>query len=140
MKLFIDTGAFIALTDMSDENHQAANNFYMKVKEKGIKLVTTNFVVCETMNYLRAKVSHDVAVAFREGFRKSSLFEIITPVNIDTAIADKTGEYLRKFGKTHALNIGDAIIAATASEMKLTLATRNVKHYPMKDIIVLKPY
>jgi len=70
----------------------------------------------------------------------SSLFEIITPVNVDTAIADKTGEYLRKFGKTHALNIGDAIIAATASEMKLTLATRNVKHYPMKDIIVLKPY
>lgn len=70
----------------------------------------------------------------------SSLFEIITPVHVDTAIADKTGEYLRKFGKTHALNIGDAIIAATASEMKLTLATRNVKHYPMKDIIVLKPY
>ena len=70
----------------------------------------------------------------------SSLFEIITPVNVDTAIADKTGEYLRKFGKTHALNIGDAIIAATTSEMKLTLATRNVKHYPMKDIIVLKPY
>lgn len=70
----------------------------------------------------------------------SSLFEIITPVNVDTAIADKAGEYLRKFGKSHALNIGDAIIAATAGEMKLTLVTRNVKHYPMKDITVLKPY
>ncbi len=70
----------------------------------------------------------------------SSLFEIITPVNVDTAIADKAGEYLRKFGKSHALNIGDAIIAATASEMKLTLVTRNIKHYPMKDITILKPY
>lgn len=70
----------------------------------------------------------------------NSLFEIIAPVNIDTAIADKAGEYLRKFSKSHALNIGDAVIAATTSEMKLSLATRNVKHYPMKNIEVLKPY
>jgi len=70
----------------------------------------------------------------------SSLFEIITSVNVDATIADKAGEYLRKFSKSHALNIGDAIIAATASEMELSLATRNLKHYPMKDISVLKPY
>ncbi|MDO8446474.1 MAG: type II toxin-antitoxin system VapC family toxin [Deltaproteobacteria bacterium] len=70
----------------------------------------------------------------------SSLFEIITPLNIDTAIADTAGEYLRRFSKSHTLNIGDAVIAATASEMVLSLVTRNVKHYPMKDISVLKPY
>ena len=69
-----------------------------------------------------------------------NLFDVITPVNVDTTIADKAGEYLRKFSKSHALNIGDAIIAATASEMELSLATRNLKHYPMKDITVLSPY
>ena len=69
-----------------------------------------------------------------------NLFDVITPVNVDTTIADKAGEYLRKFSKSHALNIGDAIIAATASEMGLSLATRNLKHYPMKDILVLSPY
>ncbi len=61
-----------------------------------------------------------------------SLFEVITPINVDATIADKAGEYLRKFRKSHALTIGDAIIAATASEMELNLATRNVKHYPSK--------
>ena len=70
----------------------------------------------------------------------SGLFDIIIPVTIDTAIADKAGEYLRRFSKSHNLNIGDAIIAATASEMELNLATRNLKHYPMKDISVLRPY
>ena len=69
-----------------------------------------------------------------------SLFEIIKPVNVDATIADKAGEFLRKFSKSHALNIGDAIIAATASEMELSLVTRNLKHYPMKDVSVLKPY
>ncbi len=84
----------------------------------------------------------EIYAGIRKGEEEAvnSLFEIITPVNVDTAIADKSGEYLRKFSKSHALNIGDAVIAATASEMKLSLMTRNVKHYPMKDIEVLKPY
>lgn len=75
-----------------------------------------------------------------EGEAICSLFQIIKPVNVDATIADKAGEYLRKFSKSHTLNIGDAIIAATESEMELSLVTRNLKHYPMKDISVLKPY
>jgi len=70
----------------------------------------------------------------------NNLFEILTPVNIDVSIADRAGEYLRKYGKSHSLSIGDALIAATSKEMSLTLITRNVRHYPMKDITILKPY
>lgn len=77
MKVFIDTGAFIALTDADDEHHQTAAAFYRNAKEKGGRFVTTNFVVCETINYLRARVSHRVAVLFRENLKKSGLIEII---------------------------------------------------------------
>jgi predicted nucleic acid-binding protein len=70
----------------------------------------------------------------------NNLFEILTPVAVDESIADKAGEYLRKYSKGHNLNIGDAIIAATSREMALKLITRNVKHYPMKDIEVVRPY
>ena len=69
-----------------------------------------------------------------------SLFEMLTPVDVNVMIADKAGEYLQKFSKSHTLNIGDSLIAATTREMKLRLVTRNVKHYPMKDIEILKPY
>ena len=87
MKIFIDTGAFIALTDADDENHKAARAFYKSAAEKGARFVTTNFVVCETMNYLRARVSHNVAVIFRENIKKSGLIGIIsiTPLIEDTA-------------------------------------------------------
>lgn len=54
---------------------------------------------------------------------------LIRPVSISgSSVRDRT------------LNIGDAIIAATASEMELSLVTRNLKHYSMKDISLLKPY
>ena len=69
-----------------------------------------------------------------------SLFEMLTPVDVNVMIGEKEGEYLQKFSKSHTLNIGDSLIAATAREMKLRLVTRNVKHYPMKDIEILKPY
>ncbi len=69
-----------------------------------------------------------------------SLFDILIPVDVDLAIADGAGEYLKKFRKSHAVSIGDAVIAATAKEMGMILVTRNIKHYPMKDIEIVKPY
>ncbi len=77
MRIFVDTGAFIALTDSDDANHEAAVVFYKTMKEKGAKFATSNFVVCETINYLRAKISHQVAVAFRDNLTRSGFFEII---------------------------------------------------------------
>ena len=56
------------------------------------------------------------------------------------AIADRAGEYLGKFRKSNAITIGDAVISATAREMSMKLVTRNIKHYPMKDIEIFKPY
>jgi len=87
MKLFVDTGAFIALADADDENHKAAAAFYRNSKKKGTRFVTTNFVVCETMNYLRSRISHQVAVLFRENLNKSGFIEVIrvTPSIEDAA-------------------------------------------------------
>lgn len=69
-----------------------------------------------------------------------SLFDVLTAVDLDLAISDSAGAYLSKFRKSHALSIGDAVIAATAKEMGMKLVTRNIKHYPMKDVEIVKPY
>ena len=46
-------------------------------------------------------------------------------------IAELAGSMMRRFHKSHNIDIPDAIIAATAEHHGLRLATLNIKHFPM---------
>jgi predicted nucleic acid-binding protein len=63
-----------------------------------------------------------------------TLFGELTCLPIDAEIGRRAGEYLNRYSRSHSLEIGDALIAATASVHKVELWTRNRRHYPMKDI------
>jgi predicted nucleic acid-binding protein len=65
----------------------------------------------------------------------TALFAAIECVTIDTRIGQRAGDYLRQYSKSHHVELGDALIAATASIHKLHLWTRNRRHYPMKEIV-----
>ena len=64
----------------------------------------------------------------------SALFAAITCIPIDIKIGQRAGDYLRQYAKSHHVELGDALIAATVSIHQLELWTRNRRHYPMKDI------
>jgi len=64
----------------------------------------------------------------------NALFAAIPSIPIDFNIGIRAGEYLGQYAKSHNVELGDALIAATAALHNLSLWTRNRKHYPMKDI------
>jgi predicted nucleic acid-binding protein len=125
MKLFVDTGAFIALMDADDENHKAAAAFYRNSREKGARFVTTNFIVCETMNYLRARISHDTAVLFRENLKKSSFNEIIT---VTGSIEEAAFAIFKKYADKD-FSFTDCTSFSTMSSLKLKTAFAFDKHF-----------
>ena len=63
------------------------------------------------------------------------LFVAIQCIPIDIKIGQRAGEYLKHYAKSHHVELGDALIAATAAIHRLELWTRNQKHYPMKDVV-----
>lgn len=63
-----------------------------------------------------------------------ALFVAVQCIPIDIEIGQKAGAYLRQYAKSHSVELGDALIAATASLHTLQLWTRNRRHYPMKDL------
>jgi predicted nucleic acid-binding protein len=63
-----------------------------------------------------------------------ALFEALAPVPIDAETGRLAGDYLRRYRKSHTVELGDALIAASAVSVNALLWTRNRKHYPMKEI------
>ena len=66
-----------------------------------------------------------------------ALLESMTCVPIEEEIGRAAGRYLRRFRGSHALELGDALIAGTAQVHNVPLWTRNRKHFPMSDIQLL---
>ena len=64
----------------------------------------------------------------------ASLFRALLSIPIDEEIGQQAGEYLSRFFRSHGLQLGDALIAATASIHGAELWTRNRKHFPMKEV------
>jgi predicted nucleic acid-binding protein len=58
----------------------------------------------------------------------------------DEALARIAGAYLNQYAASHRLDLGDALTAATARVTGSELYTRNVRHYPMGDVVVKAPY
>ncbi|QQR81553.1 MAG: type II toxin-antitoxin system VapC family toxin [Deltaproteobacteria bacterium] len=55
-------------------------------------------------------------------------------LSADRQVGRRAGDYLRKYSKSHGLELPDAIIAATAVIHKFELCTFNLNHYPMHDV------
>jgi predicted nucleic acid-binding protein len=63
-----------------------------------------------------------------------ALFEALVCVPADTAVGRRAGEYMRRYRKSHTVELGDALIAASAAANGALLWTRNRKHYPMAEL------
>lgn len=63
-----------------------------------------------------------------------ALFDALICVPTDAVIGRLAGEYLRRYRKSHSLELADAVIAASAATSRALLWTRNRKHYPMPDL------
>jgi len=68
---------------------------------------------------------------------------LLSPFRIyaaDEVVARTAGTFLSRYGRQHRLDLGDALIAATARETGSILYSRNLRHYPMTDILLKTPY
>lgn len=76
----------------------------------------------------------EVLQGLRSAERKAAerLFRLCDWVPVTEAVARRAGELGRRWRRSHpGIGVADLAIAATAEQIDATIATRNVKHFPM---------
>jgi predicted nucleic acid-binding protein len=74
----------------------------------------------------------------REQFFIGEILQVLDCVDLDARIGHKAGRYRQLFGASHGVTIADALIAAAAHVHGMTLCSRNLRHYPMRDLKKLR--
>ncbi len=85
----------------------------------------------------KAEIVHGMRTGEEDAVNE--LFSAMECIAIDDIVGERAGLYLAKFHRSHSLQLGDALIAATAGVSKMDLLTCNRKHYPMPDLKILTP-
>lgn len=60
-----------------------------------------------------------------------ALFDRIFWLDVTVDIADRAAAFGQRYGPSHGIGVIDAIVAAAAEQLSATVATRNVRHFPM---------
>ena len=94
MKLFVDTSAWLALNDRSDQFHALAVEKLASIRAGRISLVTSDYVLDESVTIIRLRASHAAAVIFGQSILGSSVIDLI-PVGTDDRLA--AWEIFRKY-------------------------------------------
>jgi predicted nucleic acid-binding protein len=111
---------------------------FLRGHAAAIQFVTT--IVGPPM--LPVVVVTELYAGVREGKERRQLEEMLhlaEILDVTSAVAVEAGLMLRRYGRSHGLELADALIAATAQVHGLQLITLNRKHFPMlADLLV--PY
>ena len=87
-EVFVDTSAWIAVSDVRDKYHQAARVTYQRLLEAHYTLITTNLVVAETHILIRRTGGHAQAMHFLQSLRGSPrLQRVYSDLSLETAAA-----------------------------------------------------
>lgn len=125
MSIFVDTSAFIALTDKSDRYHKLAKDFVTNELHK-FRQITSNFIICETLNFLRTRVSYRASIQFGEKIRKRKGIKII---HITPEIEDRTWLIFKKY-KDKNFSFTDCTSFFIMQELKIQYAFAFDIHFP----------
>lgn len=112
-RLFVDTGGWIALLKRDDEMHARAAVYYEAELVGGRRLLTTNYVIDETVTRLRYDAGLEAAVAFRRAVERATAARRLQVVWIDARIERAGWDLLEQYAGL-ALSLTDATSAVVA--------------------------
>ena len=123
--VFIDTGAWFALADRSDQYHQQAVEIYPDLLKRYHHLSTTNLVIAETYILIRRALGYQPAIIFLENISASPR---VGKIFSDRVLEEKAEGILRKY-QDQDFSYTDAVSFAVMRQYKIEKAFSFDEHF-----------
>jgi len=125
MKIFVDTSAWLALNDRNDQCHSEAVSKLKNVTKQKIELITSEYVVDESITIIRYRVSHKAAVVFGDSLMNST---IVTVADITEEERFRAWMLFKKYDDKE-LSFTDCTSFALMNKLKLRKAFAFDDHF-----------
>ena len=123
--LFVDTAAWYALVDRSDQHHNQAVAIYPKLLSSCHHLTTTNLVIAETYILIRRAIGYQPAITFLENVAASPR---VIKIYSDSLFEERAEDILRKY-QDQDFSYTDAVSFAAMQEFKIGKAFAFDSHF-----------
>ena len=123
--IFVDTGAWFALADESDQYHKQAVDVYPGLFRDNHHLTTTNLIIAETYILLRRALGHQPAMRFLHNIAASPR---VTKIYSDQTLEKNAEDILGKY-EDQDFSYADAVSFATMKRNGIHLAFSFDRHF-----------
>jgi predicted nucleic acid-binding protein len=132
-KVFIDTGAFVALKRTSEQQHTAAVEALRALVRRGTHLVATNYVFAETYNTLLSRAGRRTAFEWGEDMRGGTGIDF---VRVDQQLEDAAWEILASHDDKRWSYV-DAVSFALMEREGISTAFAFDEHFSQRGLAVI---
>ena len=136
--VFVDTGAWIALADRSDQYHEEAKRIYARLKQDHIRLITSDYIVDETVTRLRYDSSHQHAVRFLDLIARAEEIGVLQRVIVSPDLFEAAVALFRQYD-TATLSFTDCTSFAICDRFQISGSFAFDQHFHMRGITLCLP-
>ena len=139
MRAFVDTGGWIAYFDQDDNYHEAIRFLIGEALQKNQpRLVTSDYILAETVTYLRYHVNHAAAVLALTEIRDLVEYSLINWLTVDKDIIQRSSEIFIQYDD-QKFSFTDCTSFAFCERERIMHAVAVDRHFRIMRMILLPP-
>ncbi|MDE0084297.1 MAG: PIN domain-containing protein [Candidatus Poribacteria bacterium] len=131
--IFVDTGAWLALLNQRDQHHHDAVAVFNDLRQQRSRLLTTDYVIDETVTRVRYDTNHALSVLFLNRIELLEETGVLTIAGIDKNVFEAAKVLFRQYDSVR-LSFTDCTSFVICRVNNISEAFAFDRHFPIMGI------